>query len=215
MPSKAVTFQGVITWADDPVQPPWWPGHPEHPIPPVVGGGPIVPPVARPPWWPGHPEHPIPPGIWPTPPTGGQPPLGTWGGDAPWPGYATPPIAYPPWWPGYPAHPIPPGIWPTPPGQPGQPPLGTWGGNAPWPGYATPPIYYPPGGGGGGELPPEPPGAGGPSGGASQPIAPVPGPGGVFVFYWSPVYGWVAKPAGPAVPPTATEPAPPTEGTPE
>jgi hypothetical protein len=73
----------------------------------------------------------------------GGPPLGTWGGDAPWPGYATPPIA-----PGG----RPPGIWggpgslppwvmpPIAPGGPGGPPLGTWGGDSPWPGYATPPI---------------------------------------------------------------------------
>jgi hypothetical protein len=44
-------------------QPPWYPGHPEHPIPPTVwpqppGGGGGQP---NPPWWPGHPEHPIPP----------------------------------------------------------------------------------------------------------------------------------------------------------
>jgi hypothetical protein len=63
-----------------PVMPPWWPGHPEHPIPPTVwptpptGGSPL------PPWWPGHPEHPIPPVVWPTPPIqppgGGTPPQG-------------------------------------------------------------------------------------------------------------------------------------------
>jgi hypothetical protein len=44
-------------------QPPWYPGHPEHPIPPSIwpqppgGGG------GQPPWWPGHPEHPIPPQV--------------------------------------------------------------------------------------------------------------------------------------------------------
>jgi hypothetical protein len=73
-------------------QPPWWPGHPEHPIPPVVGGGPIYPPT--PPWWPGHPEHPIPPVVgggpilpdpppeFPDPPDGmvkDPPPEGGWG----------------------------------------------------------------------------------------------------------------------------------------
>jgi hypothetical protein len=52
-----------------PSLPPWWPGHPEHPIPPTVwpqppGGG-----QPQPPWWPGHPEHPIPPTVWPQPPT--------------------------------------------------------------------------------------------------------------------------------------------------
>jgi hypothetical protein len=40
----------------------------------AVGGGPIIP------------EQ---------PPGSGGPPLGTWGGDAPWPGYGTPPIYIP------------------------------------------------------------------------------------------------------------------------
>jgi len=31
--------------------------------------------------------------------------------------------------------------------------------------------------------------------GISNPIAGQPGPGGVFVFYWSPTLGWVAAPA--------------------
>jgi hypothetical protein len=40
------------------------PPHVEHPIPPVVGGGPIIPPGGgQPPWYPGHPEHPIPPAV--------------------------------------------------------------------------------------------------------------------------------------------------------
>jgi hypothetical protein len=103
--------------------PPWV----SHPIPPVVwpnppgGGG-----QPNPPWWPGHPEHPIPPTVWPTPPGSGgqpQPPLGTWGGDSPWPGYATPPIYIPPLppdtaqpSPGDPTTPLPP-----PAGSPGWP----------------------------------------------------------------------------------------------
>jgi hypothetical protein len=31
-----------------PTPPPWWPGAPTHPIPPIVGGGPIVPPPGVP-----------------------------------------------------------------------------------------------------------------------------------------------------------------------
>jgi hypothetical protein len=48
-------------------RPPWWPGHPEHPIPPTVGGGPIFPPNVPPsltpptPPNPGDPTTPIPP----------------------------------------------------------------------------------------------------------------------------------------------------------
>ena len=71
-----------------PQQPGIWPspGHPAHPIagpppsvthpiPPVVGGGPVFPPENPPPaWWPGSPSHPIPPSVWPQPPTGEQPP---------------------------------------------------------------------------------------------------------------------------------------------
>jgi hypothetical protein len=58
--------------------PPWYPGHPEHPIPPVVGGGPIyppnVPPSLTPPSPPnaGDPTTPVPPpagsGGWPVQP---------------------------------------------------------------------------------------------------------------------------------------------------
>jgi hypothetical protein len=71
-----------------------------------VGGGPIppghapdrprpTPPVAG---WPDYPGQPGPPGSpgWGRPPSPGGPPLGTWGGDSPWPGYATPPIYLPP-----------------------------------------------------------------------------------------------------------------------
>jgi hypothetical protein len=113
----------------------------------------------------------MPPGIWPQPPGqgggggGGQPPLGTWGGSSPWPGYATPPIA--------------PGGQP-PGGGGGQPP-GTWGGDSPWPGYATPPIYLPPD-----AMPPEiqiPPGQAllvlyVPGQGHKAQLIPIPGPPG-------------------------------------
>jgi hypothetical protein len=91
-----------------------------------VGGGPM-PPGQRPPWWPGHPEHPIPPTVWPNPPQPGGPPLGTWGGDAPWPGYATPPIYIPPNVPPIVTPPTPPNpgdpttIVPPPSGSPGWP----------------------------------------------------------------------------------------------
>jgi hypothetical protein len=47
-----------------------WPpdAKPEHPI--------VMPPDEEvPPWWPGHPEHPIPPEIWPKPPESGKPPV--------------------------------------------------------------------------------------------------------------------------------------------
>ena len=91
-------------------RPPWWPGHPEHPIPPTVGGGPIIPPDygTWPPQRPPHPAHPI---VTP-PPTGGQPPSnppGIWGGgNEPFP---TPPIVIPP----IPKPPVdPPVIWPGP-----------------------------------------------------------------------------------------------------
>jgi hypothetical protein len=192
MPTRMVTIHGTMTWEEPTIwpgpnppyvdiggpmpQPP--PGRPAHPIywPPVISGGPIDPypshpiaPGGPPPWV----SHPIPPTVWPTPP--GRPPLGTWGGDAPWPGYATPPIALPPWWPGAPTHPIPPSVWP-------QPPTG----------------------GGGEEQPPATPG--GPVGGPSHPVGGVPGPSGKVVWYWSPIWGWIGKPAGgpvgPEVPPT-------------
>jgi hypothetical protein len=45
------------------------PGVPTHPI--------VIPPEELPPWYPGHPEHPIPPIVWPQPP-GGGPPVGIW-----------------------------------------------------------------------------------------------------------------------------------------
>jgi hypothetical protein len=54
--------------------------------------------------------------------------------------------------------------------------------------------------GGEGELP-EPPTISWPEppthqpGVPGQPIAPIPGPGGVFVVYWSPQFGWVLVPA--------------------
>jgi hypothetical protein len=104
------------------------PGYPSPPIyyPPVGAMPPIyyppvgaMPPIYYPPGiWPspGHPAHPIAPGGLP----GGKPP-GTWGGDAPWPGYVGGGPIIPP-----------------------SPPPGTWGGDAPWPGYATPPIAGPP-----------------------------------------------------------------------
>jgi hypothetical protein len=66
---------GPILPPDKPPLPPWWPGHPEHPIPPVVGGGPILPPDQLPPGVsppdppkPGDPVTPLPP-----PPGGGWP----------------------------------------------------------------------------------------------------------------------------------------------
>jgi hypothetical protein len=100
--SVNVTFNGIASLAGLGVgggpSPGGPPPHVEHPIPPVVGGGPIYPPGGGgglPPWAPGHPEHPIPPTVWPNPPPAGG--------------------ANPPWWPGYPAHPIPPMVWPEPP----------------------------------------------------------------------------------------------------
>jgi hypothetical protein len=47
------------------------PGTPIGGYPPVIGGGPTLPP-----WWPGFPAHPIPPVVWPEPPVPGQPPGG-------------------------------------------------------------------------------------------------------------------------------------------
>jgi hypothetical protein len=70
---KQVTITGMasiqgLSVGGGPTMPPWWPGHPEHPIPPTIWP---TPPTPLPPWWPGHPEHPIPPTIWPTPPGSG------------------------------------------------------------------------------------------------------------------------------------------------
>jgi hypothetical protein len=185
------------------------PGFPTHPIapggpPPGVWPGPgqPTPPIYYPPGpsqGPGFPTHPIAPG---------GPPPGIWPG----PGVPTPPIFYPP------------GIWgpgsgfPTPPIAPGGPPPGIW----PGPGQPTPPIFYPPGIWPSPGYPAHPIAPGGPPPGPSQgpgfpthPIAPggggeggsgggvpappvggIPMPGGVFVMYWSPVYGYVLAPAG-------------------
>jgi hypothetical protein len=172
-----------------PGQPPGiWPspGQPTHPIynPPYPSQGP------------GFPTHPIAPG---------GPPPQIW----PSPGVPTHPIYYPPYpsqGPGFPTHPIapggpPPGIWPSP-GHPSHPiywpPFPSQG-----PGFPTHPIA--PGGG----APPSQPG--GPEGGINQPIAGVPGPGGQLVWYWSPVWGWIAKPAEGSPSPPEMPPAVPSE----
>lgn len=127
MPSKQVTFQGILTW-DEGAQPPV--GQPEHPIylPPQISGGPgslppfPSPPIYYPPQGGGRPEHPI---YYPPQISGGPGSL---------PPYPSPPIYNPP------------GIW----GPPQMPP-GFWGGGM-GPGVRPPssggtpehPIYLPP-----------------------------------------------------------------------
>jgi hypothetical protein len=79
-----------------------------------------------------------------------------------------------------------------------MPPPGIW----PSPGVPTHPIYTPPS-----ETPP--------GGFPAPPVGGIPGPGGQLVWYWSPVYGWVAVPAsgpisGPGDPDIPTAPEPPT-----
>jgi hypothetical protein len=176
---------------------------------PVGGGGPVDPGFGVP-GWPSHPispggpppypSHPIPPTVWPNPPGGGGggpggPPLGTWGGDAPWPGYATPPIA------------------------PGGQPPGIWGGRPPnyvdigGPGHQPHPSHpIAPGGGGGG-------GGGSPPGiwgGSNEPFptppiyigppVPAPEPPPVLEWHsaWTPQTGWmtIAVPQVPAPTPS-------------
>jgi hypothetical protein len=196
MPSKQVTIQGVMTWEDTPTYPSQGPGFPTHPIAPGGPGlgfwGGVAPPWVSHPIAPGGP----PPQVWPGPgrPDQGLPPvLGIW----PSPGYPSHPIA-----PGGP----PPSIWPSP-GRPDQglpPVLGIW----PSPGHPSHPIA--PGG-----PPPQPshpwvP----PSGVPGQPIGGYPMPGGVFVLYWSPYYGWVLVPAeGPGTAPPSD--LKPDQGLPE
>jgi hypothetical protein len=103
-------------------------------LPPGGGGTPL------PPWYPGHPEHPIPPTVWPNPPGQGPGnPPGFWGGSAPWPGYPMPPMA-PGGPPPYPSHPIPPTVWPNPPGG-GAPPSA--GGPPPHVEHPIPPTVWP------------------------------------------------------------------------
>jgi hypothetical protein len=108
--------------------PGFYPGDPpDRPRPtPPIAGWPSVPGFT-----PGGPGG---PGI-PGGPGGGQPPLGHWGGDAPWPGYATPPIFIPPN--------VPPIITPPTPPNPGDPttPLPPPEGSGGWP---VQPIAVPP-----------------------------------------------------------------------
>ena len=132
---------------------------------------------------PGFPTHPIvvpPGGAWPQPPypSQGLPPFPSQGlpGHQPYPDQGLPGQ--------------PPGIWgPNDPrpgwGLPGQPPYPSQG-----PGFPTHPIVIPPD-----QLPP-----GGAIGGGSgaapiQPIAGVPGPGGVFLAFNIPGYGVMLKPS--------------------
>jgi hypothetical protein len=158
-----------------PVQPPWWPGAPTHPIPPGIWP---QPPGGQPPSWAPHPEHPIPPTVWPTPPPGigGQPPS----------------------WAPHPEHPIPPTVWPTPPpGSGAAPPYPDIGGPLPqpipgWPPVAMPPIVIPPD-----QVPPGAPPW------VSHPIPPTvwPNPPGApegerqklieWKAAWSPSTGWI------------------------
>jgi hypothetical protein len=189
---------------------PGWPAHPIAPggRPPGIWGG-------APPWIdntlpgpqpiPGWPPVVMPPIYYP-PGGGGGPPLGTWGGDSPWPGYARPPIA-----PGG----RPPGIWGGPPNWidntlPGpQPTPG-------WPPVIMPPIFIPipPG-----EKPPEP-------GNGLTPSHPIyipgeSGPGGVkqLVFVYIPSIGgvWFLVDVPAAPPPAPTHPIvePPPPGGPK
>jgi hypothetical protein len=206
MAQMRVTITGIMTTEDQPggggggtgiwgptdprPNPPiFWPGYPGQPPPGWGGpGGGGGGPQPEPP----RPGWPGMPGGQPIPgwPGSSLPPiLGFWGPTDPRPSQ---PIQLPPWA----------GGW-----QPG-----IWGPNDPRP---TPPIsglpglpgYEPPTGGGGG----------GGGGIATQPIAGQPGPGGMFVFYWSPAFGWVAVPAagpiggGPGQPPQLPE-EPPTNG---
>lgn len=187
MPSRHVVITGIMTWEEPASNPPgiWGGGNVPMPTPPI-------------PIYPGG--TPNPPGIWgggnvpmPSPPIANVPgapgynpnPPGIWGPPGPWP---SPPIHLPPGW----ASGNPPGIW--------------GGGNQPFP---TPPIaglpglpgYFPP------LILPNPPNTGG---GPAQPIAPIETPGGIFVVYWSPVFGWVLVPAaGPGGVPTPPEEVPP------
>lgn len=229
MGAKLVTIVGVMYTQDDP-------GTPNPNPPGIWGGGNVPmpnPPIANVPGVPGYnPNPPIiwgPPGPWPTPPIafppgwiGGVPP-GIWGGgNVPMP---NPPIANVPGVPGYNPNPPgiwgPPGPWPTPPIQlppwliTGGNPPGIWGGgNVPMPNPPianVPPFWNPdaPKPPDGGELPTPPggtPPGGWGSGGVTQPIAPITGPFGKFAWYWSPAWGWVAKPI------EGSEVTPPVEG---
>lgn len=103
MPTSFVTISGVMTWTENPTEPP---------KPPLGIWGPTDPrpsnPIQLPPWV-GQPQPP-----WPTEPP--QPPLGIWGPNDPRPSN---PIQLPPWV-GKPQPPWP----PTPPGGgqvPGMP----------------------------------------------------------------------------------------------
>jgi hypothetical protein len=206
MPSKQVTFQGVLTWDDatqPPVEPPVgiWPGpRPSHPI--MLPG--------MPGWGSGGPRPPVDPGY--SPPwaqvPGGQPPYPSTG-----PGFPTHPIQLPPWAGGWQPHPDntlpgPQPPWPQPPqpvypAHPWVPPSGSEG--PPVAGWPSVPGNWP-------SLPGQPP---------SKPVPPEfkpiaggqPGPIAQYQWYYSPVYGWVlGVPSGttPPTEPPVTEP-PPTE----
>jgi hypothetical protein len=101
-----------------------------------AGGGPIIPGGGqRPPGIWGGPIDPYPDIGGPGPQPPHPPPLGTWGGGAPWPGYAAPPIYIPPS--------VPPIVTPPTPPSPGDPttivppPAGS-------PGWPVHPVAVPP-----------------------------------------------------------------------
>lgn len=174
------------------------PGVPAHPIflPPGIWGpnDPLpTPPIHIPPGslGPCLPTHPIVLPPLPIPPLTPTNPIVLPDDDRPEPEH---PIVLPPPGSGFvPAHPIviPPDF--VSPGVPAHPiyipgpapshPIVLPGEDG-WPDPAPPDL----------EIPPFP---GGPTApGVVQPVAGIPGPNGMLVFYWSPVYGWIAVPAG-------------------
>lgn len=189
MPSKQVTFQGILTW-DGPLTP-------DNSLP-GGGGGVVSPPIYYPPypsWGPGFPTNPIAPG--------GPPPV------AGWPGVGAPifpsnPIApggtTPPW-----GIQLPPSIWPSP-GRPdnslpGLPPT-IW----PSPGYPSHPIFLPPGIWG----PNDPrPGTGLPGEQPPSPVVPPnPDEDKVYVLKYNPKFGWMVVELPPDSGGTPSEPTP-------